>query len=178
MMAELLDLAKDLVDVAGIFAEDAALEHQCVGLATPVPHLTVPGDPLVGVNANEVRPPQFCGPHIGDLKIGRMGMDLYPIGNLGVAIPYFGSGFHWLLPFFQKTLSAKKLLSSAFVKAKKRTDLGRTRRDKYPRLFLNHPPSPSTSKVKTGDMIDRDKQIPHHPVAQHPLLIDVYGSEK
>ena len=37
--AELLDLAEDLVDVAGVLAEDAALEHQRVGLARAVAHL-------------------------------------------------------------------------------------------------------------------------------------------
>ena len=66
--AELLDLAEDLVDVAGVLAEDAALEHQRVGLAGAVAHLAPADDPLVGVDADERaghrradRPPRRAG---------------------------------------------------------------------------------------------------------------------
>ena len=51
--AELLDLPKDLVDVAGVLAEDAALQHQRVRLVRAVAHLAPADDALIGVDANE-----------------------------------------------------------------------------------------------------------------------------
>ena len=50
---ELLDLPEDLVHVAGVLAEDAALEEQRVRLAGPVAYFAVAGDPLIGVDAND-----------------------------------------------------------------------------------------------------------------------------
>ena len=49
VVAELADLSEDLVDVAGVLAQDARLEGEGVGLAGAVPHLAQAVDVLVGV---------------------------------------------------------------------------------------------------------------------------------
>jgi hypothetical protein len=55
-MAELFDPAKDAVDVARVFTEDAALQRQGVALAGTVADVAVAADTLVGVEAqNEAR---------------------------------------------------------------------------------------------------------------------------
>ena len=51
--AELLDLAEELVDVAGVLAEQPALQHQRVVLAGAVAHLAEAVDALVGVDPDE-----------------------------------------------------------------------------------------------------------------------------
>src|SRR5262245_11686044 len=50
--AELFNLAENLVHVAGVFAEDARLEHQRVNLAPTVAHFAVSRNALIGVNAD------------------------------------------------------------------------------------------------------------------------------
>jgi len=59
VVAELRDLAEDLVHVAGILAEDAALEHECVRLAGVVADLAVAAEPLIGVDADEGEAPSI-----------------------------------------------------------------------------------------------------------------------
>ena len=51
--AELLQLAEDLVDAAGVLAEDAALEKERIGLTRAVADLAVARDALVGVDADD-----------------------------------------------------------------------------------------------------------------------------
>ncbi len=53
---ELLDLPENLVDVAGILAQDAALEHQRVILGSTVAHFTQSVNALVGIDANHRAP--------------------------------------------------------------------------------------------------------------------------
>ena len=74
--AELLDLAEDLVDVAGVLAEDAALEHQRVGLAGAVAHFAVADQALVGVDADQRtghrRADDDRDAQVGDLQLRRL----------------------------------------------------------------------------------------------------------
>src|SRR5262249_8110316 len=51
--AELLDLPENPVDVAGVFAEDAALQHERVRLARAVAHLAPSYEPLIRVDADQ-----------------------------------------------------------------------------------------------------------------------------
>ena len=51
--AELLDPPEDLVDVAGVLAEQPALQDERVRLAGPVAHLAPADEPLVGVDADD-----------------------------------------------------------------------------------------------------------------------------
>ena len=46
--AKLLDLAEDLVHIAGVLADDTALEHQSIGLGSGVTDFAVAFDALVG----------------------------------------------------------------------------------------------------------------------------------
>src|SRR5262249_40482554 len=48
--AELFDLTENFIDVAGILAQDAALEEQRIGFAGAVAHLAQAVDTLVGVD--------------------------------------------------------------------------------------------------------------------------------
>ena len=75
MSAELLDLAKDSIDVAGVLAQYAALECQGVLLARPVTNFTEPNKPLIGVNlddrATEWRIFDGRNAQVGDLQLRR-----------------------------------------------------------------------------------------------------------
>ena len=75
--AELLDLPEDPVDVAGVLAEDAALQEERVGLAGAVADLAPSDEPLVGVDANqrarEGRAGDDGDAQVGDLERGRLG---------------------------------------------------------------------------------------------------------
>src|SRR5262245_19694243 len=51
--AKLFDLSKDLVDVAGVLAQDPRLEHERVGLAGAVADLAPPDEPLIRVDPNQ-----------------------------------------------------------------------------------------------------------------------------
>ena len=73
MRAELPDAFEDLLDVAGILVKESALEDQGISFAAAVAHLTIAGDPLVGVDADERaaewrpgnhRNPQVCNPQL------------------------------------------------------------------------------------------------------------------
>ena len=70
--AELFDPAENLVDVAGIFAENAALEHRGVGTAGSVAHLAVTDQSLIGVEFEQRTPLRRAvdvgKPHIGDFQ--------------------------------------------------------------------------------------------------------------
>ena len=75
--AELLDLVKDPIHVAGIFSQQPAFEHQGIGLAGGVPHLAKAGYALIGVDAQQRaalrRPHNVHKPQIGDLQRTRCG---------------------------------------------------------------------------------------------------------
>ena len=84
--AELLDAAEQAVDVAGVLAEQPALQHQRVGGAGAVAHLAEPDDALVGVDLEqrrgERRADDLGHPHVGDAKLGRPGVRVDPIERL------------------------------------------------------------------------------------------------
>jgi hypothetical protein len=50
MASELFDLSEDLVDIAGILAQDSALQHQGIGFAGAIAHLSISRDSLIGVD--------------------------------------------------------------------------------------------------------------------------------
>ena len=74
--AELLDAAKQPVDVARVLAKQPALQHQRIGGAGAVAHLAKPDDALVGVDLEqrrgERRADDLGDPHVGDAKLGRL----------------------------------------------------------------------------------------------------------
>ena len=78
LTAELLDLAEYPVDVAGVLAQDAALQHERVVPARAVPHLAEAVDALVGVEADDGAGHRRTGddqhPHVGDLQLRRFGV--------------------------------------------------------------------------------------------------------
>jgi hypothetical protein len=84
--AELLDAAKQTIDVARVLAKQPAFQHQRVGGAGAVAHLAKPDDALVGVNLeqrrDERRADDFGHPHIGDAKVGWCGVRVDPIESL------------------------------------------------------------------------------------------------
>ena len=84
--AELLDAAEQPVDVAGVLAEQPALQHQRIGGAGAVAHLAEPDDALVGVDLEqrrgERRADDFGYPHVGDAKLGRLRVRVDPIERL------------------------------------------------------------------------------------------------
>lgn len=97
-MAKLFNLAKNSVEIAGIFAQQAALEHQCIGRAATVAHLAVATNSLVRIQANNRRAhaPRFGAErrarhtandaHIANPEFGRtrMGVDIrfYSISHM------------------------------------------------------------------------------------------------
>jgi hypothetical protein len=72
--AELFDLAEHHVDVAGVLAEQAALEEERVGVARTVTHLAIAADALVRVEADDrTRHGRLLDnghPQVGDLQRG------------------------------------------------------------------------------------------------------------
>jgi hypothetical protein len=69
VVAELLDLPEDLVHVAGVLAEDAALEEERIPLVRTIAHLTPADQPLVRVDADE-RDREGRADDRGDPKVG------------------------------------------------------------------------------------------------------------
>ena len=79
--AELLYLAKNFVHIAGVFAENAAFEHQGIGLAGSIAHLVEAGDALVCVDAQDGaalgRAIDVHKAHVRDAQIGRGRTDIH-----------------------------------------------------------------------------------------------------
>ena len=79
--AELFDAAEDLLDIAGILAEDARLEHGGVSPARSIANFPVPNEPLIGVKLEQRatlrRAVDIGKAHIGDAK--RSGIDLIDV---------------------------------------------------------------------------------------------------
>ena len=71
--AELLDPAKQAIDIARVLAEQPALQHQSVGRAASVAHLAKADDSLIGVDLEqdgaERRTDDLGDPHVGDAKV-------------------------------------------------------------------------------------------------------------
>jgi len=67
--ADLLDAADILVNVAGILAQDAALEHQRIGFDAAVAHFAIAHQPLVGDELDERAPLQVGDAHIHDFQL-------------------------------------------------------------------------------------------------------------
>ena len=78
VVAELLDPAKDLVHVARVLAQDAALEHQGIALAGPVAHLAIALDALVGADLDQRaahrRADDGGDAHVGDAQVRGTGI--------------------------------------------------------------------------------------------------------
>ena len=76
--AELLYFVEDLIDVAGVLANDAALEHECVGLARSVAHFAIADEALIGHKLHYGAALGSVGDidkaHIGDLKLAGRGI--------------------------------------------------------------------------------------------------------
>ena len=81
--AELLDPPEQPVDVAGVLAEQPALQHQGEGGAGAVAHLAEADDSLVGVDfqerGRERRADDLGDPHVGDPKLGRFRIRVDPV---------------------------------------------------------------------------------------------------
>ena len=75
MAAELLDAAEQPVDIAGVLAQQPALEHQRIGRAGAVAHFAEADDALVGVDFDqrrgERRADDLGDAHVGDAKCAR-----------------------------------------------------------------------------------------------------------
>lgn len=69
MAAELFDAAEDLVDVAGIHAQDARLEHEGIARVGSVAHLSESHDALVGVELDQ-RATHRRVLDVGDAEVG------------------------------------------------------------------------------------------------------------
>ena len=73
MVPELLDFAEQAVHVAGIFAEQAALEHQRILGRGQVTHFAPTANALIGVDADNAKvpmiPPYRSNAHVGDFEI-------------------------------------------------------------------------------------------------------------
>ncbi len=76
VMAELLDFAEQTIDVAGIFAQQAAFEHQSVFGGGQVTDFAPTANPLVGIDADDAKvpvvPAHRGNPHIGDFEVARV----------------------------------------------------------------------------------------------------------
>ena len=81
--AELLDAPEQPVDVAGVLAEQPALQHEREGGAGAVAHLAEADDALVGVDlqqrGRERRADDLGDPHVGDPKLGRFRIRVDPV---------------------------------------------------------------------------------------------------
>ena len=81
--AELLDAPEQPVDVAGVLAEQPALQHEGEGGAGAVAHLAEADDSLVGVDlqqrGRERRADDLGDPHVGDAKLGRFRVCVDPV---------------------------------------------------------------------------------------------------
>ena len=85
MAAELLDLAENFIHIAGVLTQNAAFEHQSIGLAGGVPHLAVACDPLIGFNfqnrAALGRAVDINESHIRNFQIRRAGAGIDRMRN-------------------------------------------------------------------------------------------------
>ena len=83
--AELFDLAENPVDVAGVLAENPALQLQRVILARAIADFAQSIDALVGIDADDGgghrNSPHHHDPHVGDLQIGRFGIGVGVLGK-------------------------------------------------------------------------------------------------
>ena len=77
VIAELLDLTEELVDIAGVLAEQARFEQQRVGRAGAITHFAVAADALIGVQAKqrdvERQRLEIDDAQVGDFQIGSGG---------------------------------------------------------------------------------------------------------
>ena len=90
--AELLYFVEDLIDIAGVLADDAALEHEGVGLARSVAHFAVADEALIGHNLHYGAALGSVGDidkaHIGDLKLAGRGILI--IAHSGFSLYRYG----------------------------------------------------------------------------------------
>ena len=67
--AKLLDAAEELVDVAGIFTQEQAFQHQGIGLGGGITHLAITYQALVGIQLHQGAVHRRAG-DIGEAHIG------------------------------------------------------------------------------------------------------------
>ena len=85
--AELFDLAKNLIDVARILAEDTALEKERVSGTRSVANFAQTVDALVGIDANEWTGHRRTGHH------GNAQLRNFQIGRAGILVDVLHGGF-------------------------------------------------------------------------------------
>ena len=77
MAAELLDAAEQLVDIAGVFTQEPALQHQRKRGAGAVADFAEADNPLVGIDLQQRRTERRAldlgNPHVGDAQVRRAG---------------------------------------------------------------------------------------------------------
>ena len=95
LAAELLDAAEDLVDVAGVLANEETLEHLRVKLGRAVADFAVAGNALVGLDAQERAVHGSANdvnkPHVRDLQIRGLGVGVDMGKSLFVILGHFSS---------------------------------------------------------------------------------------
>ena len=95
VVTELLDLAEQAIDVAGVFAQQTALEHQRVLGRRQVTDFAPATDTLIGIDADDaerpVVPADGGDAHVGDFEVARVRRTPDVI---------FGTIAHFLLAFF------------------------------------------------------------------------------
>ena len=70
MVPKLLNLAKDLIDIAGVFSQYPTLEQQRISFARSIAHLAESIDPLICVQLeNRTAGPRLSEPHVGDFQL-------------------------------------------------------------------------------------------------------------
>ena len=80
MKAKLFDFAENFVDIAGVFAQNAALQHERVGLGCAVADFAQTVDALVGVDADDRTSHRRAGKS-GDSQVGN-----FEFGGLGCSV--------------------------------------------------------------------------------------------
>ena len=81
MASELFQFTENLVDIAWIFSDDSAFQHQGIGLARTVTALAITVEALVRIQPYNVTAANSCYPHIGDLQIRRLRIIIYSVCN-------------------------------------------------------------------------------------------------
>ena len=75
MEAKLLDLAKELVDIAGVLTEQTRFEQQRVGRAGAITDFAVAADALIGIQPQQRdikwQRPEIDDAHVGDFEVVR-----------------------------------------------------------------------------------------------------------
>ena len=104
-VAELLDGAEDHVHVAGVLAQEHALELERILRVPRVAHLADAVDALVGVDAHDrivIVAAHHGQAHVGDLEIGRAGIGVDRVLNPCPCVPGLQKCWTLQFPFNQR----------------------------------------------------------------------------